>query len=103
MNSLIHKRCQPRIFCLQKLRPLNVSAAVLCSFYWSCIESVSTFLFLCWFGGLNVKSKNVLIKVVNVYNVCGKTVGERTLKSAVQMLCSTEDSGDCGWQQPRPC
>ena len=32
------------------------------------------FLFLCWFGGLNVKSKNVLNIVVNV---CGKIVGER--------------------------
>ena len=29
---------------------------------------------MCWFGGLNVKSKNVLYKVVNV---CGKAVGER--------------------------
>ena len=29
---------------------------------------------MCWFGGLNVKSKNVLYKVVNV---CGKVVGER--------------------------
>ncbi|MCB4762119.1 MAG: hypothetical protein LGB62_08310, partial [Sulfurovum sp.] len=38
------------------------------------IESVLTFSFLCWFGGLNVKSKNVLNKVVNV---CGKVVGER--------------------------
>ena len=50
-----------------------------------------------------MKSKNVLIKVVNVYNVCGKIVGERTFKSAVQMLCGTEGSGDCGWQQPCPC
>ena len=38
------------------------------------VESVLTFLFLCWFGGLNVKSKNVQNKVVNV---CGKVVGER--------------------------
>ena len=29
---------------------------------------------MCWFGGLNAKSKNVLNKVVNV---CGKVVGER--------------------------
>ena len=29
---------------------------------------------MCWFGGLNVKSKNVLNKVVIV---CGKVVGER--------------------------
>ena len=59
---------------LQKLRSLNVIAAVLCTFYQSCIESILTFLFLCWFGGLNVKSKNVVNKEVNV---CGKTVGER--------------------------
>ena len=50
-----------------------VSAAVLHTFFWSCIESVLTFLFPCWFGGLNVKSKNVLNKVVNV---CGRVVGE---------------------------
>ena len=36
----IHKRCQPRIFCLQNLRSLNVSAAVLHAFYRSRIESV---------------------------------------------------------------
>ena len=73
-TDFIHIRCRSRIFCLQKLRPLNVSAAFLCTFYRSCIESVLIFLFLCWFGGLNVKSKNVLNKVVNV---CGKDMGER--------------------------
>ena len=73
-TDVIHKRCQTRIFCLQKLRSLIVSAAVLCTFYRSCIESVLTFSFLSWFGGLNVKSKNVLNKVVNVR---GKVVGER--------------------------
>ena len=73
-TNFIHKRCQPRIFCLQKLRSLNVIAAVLRTFYRSCIESFLTFSFLSWFGGLNVKIKNVLNKVVNVY---GKVVGER--------------------------
>ena len=48
----VHKRCQPRIFCLQKRRSLNVSAAVLRIFYRSGIESVLTFSFLCRFGGL---------------------------------------------------
>ena len=46
----------------------------LCAFYRSCIESVLTLSFLCWFGGLNVKIKNVPNKAVNV---CGKVVGER--------------------------
>ena len=64
-TDFIHKRSQPRIFCLQKLRSLNVSSAVLRTFYRSCIESILTFSFLGWFGGLNVKSKNVLNKVVN--------------------------------------
>ena len=77
--DFIHKRWQPRIFCLEKLRSVNVNAAVLQTFCWSCIESVLTFLFLCWFGGLNVKCENVLSKVVNV---CCKVVGER-LKSVV--------------------
>ena len=73
-TDFIHERCQPRTFCLEKLRSLNVSAAVLRTFYRSCIESVLTFPFLYWFGGLNVKSKNFLNKVVNA---CGKVVGER--------------------------
>ena len=65
MLFFIHERCQPSF---------NVSAAVLRSFYRSRIESVLTFLFLCWFGGLNVKSKNVPNKVANM---CGKVVGKR--------------------------
>ena len=43
-------------------------------FSFSFLLFLITFLFLCWFGSLNVKSKNVLNKVVNV---CGKVVGER--------------------------
>ena len=74
-TDFIHKICQPRIFCLQKLRSFNVGVAVLCTFYWSCVESVLTFLFLCWFSHSSPCGlKNVLNKVVNVY---GKAVGER--------------------------
>ena len=72
--DFIGKRCQPRIFCLQELRSLNVNSAVLRTFRRSYIESVLTFSFLCWFGGLKVKSTNVLNKVINM---CGKVVGER--------------------------
>ena len=38
------------------------------------VELVLTFSFLCWFGGLNVKSKNALNKVANV---CDKFLDER--------------------------
>ena len=51
-----------------------MSVLLFYAFYWSCIELVLTFSFLYLFGGLHVKSKNVLNKVVTV---CGKVVGER--------------------------
>jgi hypothetical protein len=72
-TNSIHKKCQSRVYCLQKLRSLNVNQQVLGNFYKCFIESVLTFGFLCWFGGLNVKNRNVLNRVVNV---CGKVVGE---------------------------
>ena len=69
----IQKKCNSRVYCLQKLRSLNVNSTVLKNFYRCFIESVLTFGFLCWFEGLSVKNKNVLNRVVNV---CGKVVGE---------------------------
>ena len=73
-TNFIHKKCQSRIFCLQKLRNLKVSEKVLQGFYRCFIESILTFSFICWFGNLAMKSKNVLNRIVNV---CGKVVGER--------------------------
>lgn len=70
-TDLIHKKCQTRIYLLQKLRNLQVNPKVLQGFYRCFIESVLTFSFICWFGTLSVKSKNVLNKVVNV---CSKVV-----------------------------
>ena len=48
--------------------------SVLGAFYRSFIESVLTFGFLCWYGGLSVKNKTLLDRVVNV---CGKVIGEK--------------------------
>ena len=73
-SHAIHRKCQSRIYCLQKLRSLHVDSHILQTFYTSFIESVLTFSFICWYGGLCVKSKNVLERVVNV---CGKIVGVR--------------------------
>jgi hypothetical protein len=70
----IHKKCQPRLYCLQKLRSLIVNHSVLCAFYRWFLESVLTFGLMCWFGGLCVKNRNVLDRVVKV---CGKIFGER--------------------------
>ena len=71
-TDAIHKKCQSRMYCLQKLRSLGVCKDVLGNFYRCFLESVLTFGFICWFGGLSVKNVNVLNRVVNV---CGKIVG----------------------------
>ena len=69
---IINKKCQSRIYLLQKLRNLNVNKSVMQMFYRCFIESVLTFSFLAWYGSLNVKNKNVLERVVKV---CSKIVG----------------------------
>ena len=43
----INKKCQSRIYCLQKLRSLKVNTNILTTFYKSFIESVVTYGFLC--------------------------------------------------------
>ena len=73
-TTAVYKKCQPRLFCLQKLRSLNVKQEILCSFYRCFIESILTFGFLSWYGGLSVSNKNVLERVVKVSS---KVIGVR--------------------------
>ena len=70
----IHKKCQTRLFCLQKLRSLGVNESILSNFYRCFLETVISFGFLCWYSGLSVRNKNVLDRVVKV---SGKVVGVR--------------------------
>ena len=72
----IHKKCQTRLYCLQKLRSIGVNGNILGNFYRCFIQSVLIFGFLCWYAGLSVKNKNVLERIVKV---CGKIVGERQM------------------------
>ena len=37
-KNFIHKKCQPRIFCLQRLRSLDVNSFVLLFYYWISIN-----------------------------------------------------------------
>jgi len=76
----IQKKCQSRIYCLQKLRSLGVDQFVLGRFYTCCIQSVLTFGFLSWFGGLSVKNRNILMRIVNI---CGKVVGDKQINMNV--------------------
>ena len=83
-TEAIHKKCQPRLYCLQKLRSLSVNKSVLNAFYRCFIESVLTFGLMCWYGGLCVKNRNVLERVVRV---CGKVVGEAQKSLTVVYEC----------------
>ena len=76
-TNSINKKCQSRIYCLQKLRKLNVDKVILQNFYRAFIESVLTFGFICWYGSLSVSNKKVLQRVVKV---CEKVVGEKQLE-----------------------
>lgn len=62
----IVKRGQQRIHLLRKLNFFNVYNNILCMFYQTFIESILTFPFICWFGGLPVKDKNSLFSIVKV-------------------------------------
>ena len=70
----IHKKCQSRIYCLQKLRNIGVASDILEMYYRACIQSVLTLSFMCWYGSLGVSGKKVLNDVVNV---CSKVVGKK--------------------------
>ena len=59
---------------VQKLRNLDFRASIIQTFYRCVIKSLTKFSFMCWFGSLTVKNRNVLRRVVNV---CSKVVGER--------------------------
>ena len=63
----IHIKCQPRLYCLHKLRNIGIDSKILQMYYKCCIESFLTISFMCWYGSLCVRSKRVLSYVVNVH------------------------------------
>ncbi len=71
-TDMICKKGQQRLFCLRKLAKFGIDKTLMALFYKSHIESVLTFSFICWFGGLNVRQKNALNKIVNIG---GKIIG----------------------------
>ena len=74
-TDFIHKKCQQRMYCLQKLRCLDVHTKILRTFYRSLQWSLFSLLRLyAGYGGLSVKKKNVLHRVVSV---CSKVVEEQ--------------------------
>lgn len=63
-TEAIVKQGQQKIYLWQKLNSFNVSQSILCHFYYSFIESLLTFSFICWFYGLSIKEKNSLSSII---------------------------------------
>ena len=67
--TVTYKKCQQRLYCLRTLD--NTSLSMVCK---SCIQSVLTFSFICWFGNVSQKDKNNLQRIVGL-NISSKVTG----------------------------
>ncbi len=62
----IFKISQKRLNLLRKIKSFDVDISILIMFYRSFIETVLTFSMICWFYGLNVKSRSQLQSFINL-------------------------------------
>ena len=66
----------------------NINSTIFSMFYKSCIQSVLTFSFICWFGNVSQKDK---IKMEWVVNISSKITGFKQSSLAAlyekQVLC----------------
>ena len=68
----IYKKCHQRTYLLRRLRNLDVTSRILRNFYSCHIESLLTFTFLAWYGGLSVTNKDKLRRMVSLgTKLCG--------------------------------
>ena len=85
----IHRKCQPRLYCLHKLRNIGIDSKILQMYYKCCVESLITVSFMCWYGSLFVVGDvaNVCSKVVDVKQVGMQELYERrAVKKAREIL-----------------
>ena len=61
---MLCKKGQQRLFCLTRLATFQVDKSLMKLFYSAFIESVISFSIICWYGNLNIKSKNQLGRIV---------------------------------------
>ncbi|KAJ8417902.1 hypothetical protein AAFF_G00227450 [Aldrovandia affinis] len=72
-TQLIQKKGQQGMYLLCKLRQPRINSEILTTFYTCRIESVLTFPFLAWYGGLSQSNKNILRRIINLGSkLCGQ-------------------------------
>ena len=72
-RSVIYKKCHQRLYSLRKLCSFNIDSTILSMIYQSCIQSVLTFSFMCWFGNVSQEDKNFLVAARWFRNIIYKT------------------------------
>ena len=68
----VYKKCNHRIYCLQRLRNIGINPKILALYYQSCVATLVTSCLKCWNGSVNLHSKKLLN---NIVKVCSKMVG----------------------------
>ena len=89
-TQAIFSKCQQRTYLLRRLKYMDVASPILRSFYICHIESLLTFSFLAWYGGLSESNKAKLRRVISVGSkLCGMQCSglqhlydQRTVKKA---------------------
>ena len=71
-SSSIRKKAHQRLYFLRQLRKFRMRREILLSFYKAMIESVLTFSICVWFGGLTLKEKAAMNKLIKI---SGKIIG----------------------------
>ena len=66
------KKCQYKIYCLQRLRNIGIISKILPLCYQSCFETFVASCFICWYGSVNLHTKKLLS---NVLRACSIIVG----------------------------
>ena len=91
----VNKKCQQRLYLLRKLSRLHVNTDILHTYYLCHIESILTYAFMAWFGGLAENERKKLARTVNIGSkLCGggdckqltKLYDERVVRKAKRIV-----------------
>ena len=67
----IYKKCHYIIYCLQRLRNIDINSKILALCYQSCVETFVASCLICWYGIENLHSEKLLN---NIVNACSQAV-----------------------------
>jgi hypothetical protein len=80
--NAISAKCNKRLYFLRKLKEFKVDMTIMRMFYSSVIQSVLCFSAVCWYGGLNIGLRNVLMKTTKTAN---RIIGDGDLDNLTEL------------------